>query len=221
MKYKYLLFDLDGTLVNTTEGVLKSAQYALSHFNISVELDELKSFFGPPLKYSFMTLFDLSEAEADIAIKHYLERYEKMGVSESYVFECVPSLLKELRALGYRIGVATSKYEGHAIETLKTYGIDVYFDYITGANIDETISRKHEVIEESLRRFGATNSRNEVLMIGDMKYDILGAKATGIDSFGIYTGTAQPDEHENAGATYIAYSFDELRDKLINEFTKD
>ena len=215
MKYNYLLFDLDGTLVDTTEGVLNSAQYALKHFGIFVETKNLMNFFGPPLSYSFSKLYGLSDKETEKAIEIYLERYEKQGFFESKVFPPVPNMLKRLKASGFSLGVATSKYEEHAIQMLKYHSIDCYFDYITGANIDETISKKHEVIEESLLRFDVENKRNEVLMIGDMKYDILGAKKAGIESFGIYTGTASENEHEIAGATYIAHSFDELEKTLM------
>lgn len=217
MKYKYLLFDLDGTLIDTAEGVLKCAQHALKAFGINVELNELTDFFGPPLTYSFTKLFNLSESDAEKAIKIYLERYQKHGFDESHIFPTIPQLLKKLKDAGYKIGVATSKFEEHAIEALKYHKIAEYFDYITGANLDETISKKHEVIEESLKRFNITN-KSVVLMIGDMKYDIEGAKKVGIDSLGIYTGTAKVDEHENAGATYIAYSFKELEDMLLKEF---
>lgn len=221
MKYQYLLFDLDGTLVDTTEGVLKSAQHALNYFGIYVALEDLMPFFGPPLKYSFTHLYGLSDADADKAITIYLERYAKHGFDESYVFPQIPPLLKKLKNMGYKLGVATSKFEEHAVETLKKHDIADFFDHITGANIDETISKKHEVIDELLRRFDATYSKDKVLMIGDMKYDIEGAKKTGIDSFGIYTGTASKNEHEAAGATYIAYSFEYLEEKLLCDFIND
>jgi len=217
MKYKYLLFDLDGTLVDTTEGVFKCAQHALKAFGINVKLSDLTDFFGPPLTYSFTKLFNLSESDAEKAIKIYLERYQKHGFDESCVFPEIPELLKKLKDVGYKIGVATSKFEEHAIETLKHHGIYEYFDHITGANLDETISKKHEVIEEALKRFNITDNKNVVLMIGDMKYDIEGAKKVGIDSFGIYTGTAKCNEHESAGATYIAYSFKDMEEMLLKD----
>lgn len=218
MKYKYLLFDLDGTLVDTREGVFKSAQYALKHFNIFPEMKDMAPFFGPPLKQSFTCLYGLNDVESDRAVELYLERYEKKGVEESKVFDQIPSLLSRLKELGYKLGVATSKYEGHAIETLKYYKLDVYFDYIAGATIDESISKKHEVIEELLKRFGIHNKRSDALMIGDTKYDIIGAKTAGIDSLGIYTGTAGKNELENEGASFVAYSFEELKKLLIDEF---
>ena len=97
MKYKYLLFDLDGTLIDTTEGVYKSAQYALTHFGINVGFDELKPIFGPPLKQSFMNLFNLNDTEATDAVKFYLERYQQFGINESKVFPEIPSLLNDLK----------------------------------------------------------------------------------------------------------------------------
>lgn len=221
MKYNYLLFDLDGTLIDTTEGVYKCAKHALKHFGIAATEEQLKPIFGPPLKWSFMNLFSLSNEEAGKAVEIYLERYEKYGVNESKVFEEIPCLITELKQAGYNIGVATSKFEGHAVAALKHYKIAHLFDFITGANIDETISKKHEVIEEALHRFRVADKRSGALMIGDMKYDIIGAKTAGIDSFGIYTGTASPNEHETAGATYIAYSFSELKERLLGDLYND
>ena len=218
MKYLHLIFDLDGTLIDTTEGVYKSAQYALKHFGINASLDEVKPVFGPPLKYSFSTFFKLTEEQTAEAIGIYRERYDKYGINESCLFEEIPQLLADLKSAGYRLGIATSKYEKVAISLLNHYKIVHLFDFITGANIDESISKKHEVIEESLRRFHISNNRKSALMIGDTKYDIEGAKIAEIDSLGIYSGAALKHEHENAGATYVAYSFSELRGFLLDDF---
>ncbi|MBQ3229601.1 MAG: HAD hydrolase-like protein [Clostridia bacterium] len=217
MRYKYLLFDLDGMLVDTLRGVVISAQYALSHFGINASLEELRPFLGPPLRYSFMTFYGLSEEQAVEAIFKYREKYDEVGMTESTLFPEIPALLKDLNKAGYILGVATSKYEEYAKEMLKTLGIADNFVYITGSNLDETISKKHEVIEEALRRFGIAEKQNEVLMIGDMKFDDIGAANAKIDSLGVYTGTAKPGEHEEAGATYIAKSFEDLRHILLNE----
>ncbi len=216
MKYKYLLFDLDGTLIDTLEGVLKCAQYALDNFGIHKSLTELKPFFGPPLRTSFLQ-YGLNEKQVLEGISKYRERYDAKGAKESRLFPEIVELLNKLINAGYKLGVATSKYEGCAKTILADFGIADMFEHITGSNLDETISKKHEVIEEALKRFGISDSRHQALMIGDMKYDDEGAKLAGIDSFGIYTGTAQPNEHENAGATYIANNFKELEDRLLNE----
>lgn len=221
MKYKYLLFDLDGTLIDTLEGVVKCTQHALEHFGIKATLKELEKFLGPPLKYSFMEYYNLDEEQTAEAIKIYRERYQKTSVNESRVFPEIPELLKKLKNAGYILGVATSKYELHAREMLESFGLADMFTYITGANQSASINKKHEVIEEALRRFGISENRETALMIGDMKYDDEGAAIVGIDSFGVYTGTAKPNEHEDAGATYIAYSFKELEERLLGELYCD
>ncbi len=214
MKYTHLLFDLDGMLVNTLEGVVKCAQFALRHFGKEYTLEELKPFLGPPLRDSFMR-FGLTEKEANEAIFKYRERYDIKGAEESQLFPQVPDILKKLKNAGYKLGVATSKYEEYAKIMLKDFGIFDMFDYITGSNLDETRVKKHEVIEEALTRFGIADIRKSALMIGDMKYDDIGAKNASIDSLGVYTGTASPNEHEEAGATYIAYSFEDLEKLLL------
>ncbi len=216
MKYKYLLFDLDGTLVNTMEGVVKCAQYALKHYGIEATLKELEIFLGPPLRNSFIN-YGLTEEQAVEAIYKYRERYDEKGAEESQLFPEIPELLKKLKNAGYILGVATSKYEEYAKIMLSHFGIADMFDYITGSNLDESISKKHEVIQEALRRFGISDNKNCALMIGDMKYDDEGAALVGIDSFGVYTGTAKENEHEEAGATHIAYSFKELEERLLND----
>ncbi len=218
MKYKYLLFDLDGTLIDTTEGVLKSAQNALKRFGIFVETKNLMNFFGPPLKHSFSVLYGLSDKDADKAIEIYNERYDKFGYIESCIFPEIKQLLTKLKETGYILGVATSKPQDQAVKMLEHHSILNYFDFISGANADGSISKKDEVIKEALRLFGITDNLNKVLMIGDMKYDIIGAKRTGIDSFGIYTGTASKYELENEGANYVAYNFGELSEKLLGDF---
>lgn len=217
MRYKYLLFDLDGTLIDTTEGVLKSAQNALKSFGIFKETESMMNFFGPPLKYSFMNLYGLSDKDSDKAIEIYNERYNKYGCIESKIFPEIKALLPKLIKAGYILGVATSKPQDQAEEALKFHAIFNYFNVISGAN--DIVSKKDEVIEEALKQFGITDSRNGVLMIGDMKYDIIGAKKAGIDSFGIYTGTACENELESENADYVAYNFNELQSKLLGDFT--
>ncbi len=123
-----------------------------------------------------------------------------------------------MKEAGYILGVATSKPQDQAIEMLNYHSVYDYFDFISGASADGSISKKDEVIKEALRHFRITDELDKVLMIGDMKFDIIGAKKCGIDSFGIYTGTACTDELENEGANYVAYSFDELENKLLVDF---
>lgn len=221
MRYKYLLFDLDGTLVDTTEGVLKSAQNALENFGIFVELKNLMKFFGPPLQYSFSTFYGLDNEETNRAVEIYNERYKKYGYIESCIFPEIKNLLPKLKENGYILAVATSKPQDQAEEMLRYHSILEYFDIVSGASADGTISKKDEVIKEAILRFDIGEDKTKILMIGDMKYDIIGAKNVGIDSFGIYTGTAHENELENEGPTYVAYSFNELEKSLLIEFLEN
>jgi phosphoglycolate phosphatase len=215
MKYDFLLFDMDGMLVDTREGILKCAAHALSAFGIEVEdLSSLTKFVGPPLSYSFTEFYGLSPEDAKKAVAIYRERYSKKGQFECYVFDGVPEMLQALLKKGYRLCIATSKLESYAKAMLDRLGIGCYFEQVIGATPDESISTKDEVIEASLVRMGITD-RQRALMIGDRKHDVLGAKKCGLDSFGVYMGCAEESEHEAAGATYIANSIQSLQDALL------
>lgn len=215
MKYDFLLFDMDGMLVDTREGILKCAAHALSAFGIEVEdLSSLTKFVGPPLSYSFTEFYGLSPEDAKKAVAIYRERYSAKGQYECYVFDGVPEMLQALLAKGYRLCIATSKLESYAKSMLDRLCIGCYFEQVIGATPDEAISTKDEVIEASLVRMGITD-RQKALMIGDRKHDVLGAKKCGLDSFGVYMGCAEESEHEAAGATYIANSIQSLQDALL------
>jgi phosphoglycolate phosphatase len=215
MKYDFLLFDMDGMLVDTREGILKCAAHALSAFGIEVEdLSSLTKFVGPPLSYSFTEFYGLSPEDAKKAVAIYRERYSAKGQYECYVFDGVPEMLQALLKKGYRLCIATSKLESYAKSMLDRLGIGCYFEQVIGATPDEAISTKDEVIEASLVRMGITD-RQRALMIGDRKHDVLGAKKCGLDSFGVYMGCAEESEHEAAGATYIANSIQSLQDALL------
>lgn len=218
-KYKYFLFDLDGTLTEPKEGITKSVQYALAHFGIREEnLDNLVCFIGPPLLESFQKYYHFSQEDAVIAREKYRERYVAAGMFENAVMEGMPELLQDLKDRGAVLAVATSKPEVMAKTILEKYDMSKYFQEIVGSGLNGERDTKAEVIEEALCRLDINSEEKEkVLMIGDRLHDIHGAKVMGIDSLGVYMGYAEPGELEREGADYIAATVEELRGLLLSE----
>lgn len=173
--YKYILFDLDGTLTDPKEGITKCVQYALSHFDIHVDdLDTLTPFIGPPLDESFIKFYGLSKEDANKAVTLYRERFRKSGMLENKVISGIPEVLSNLRDHGMTLHVATSKPTVFASEILKNFNLDHYFESIVGSNLDGTRSAKKEIIDFIMQQQNLNSQ--EVVMIGDRMHDIIGAK---------------------------------------------
>ena len=201
--YKIILFDLDGTIIDSSLGVTNSVKYALSKFNIEVKNNqELLSYMGPPLLYSFQTFHGLSKEDAETAIGYYRETYKEKGIFENAVYPGILELLVKLKEQGFKIGLATSKPEKFAEIILDKLGISKYFDEICGASLDQSRSEKIDVMKYVLNKLEVTN-HNEVLMVGDRMYDINASNELGIDSVGVLFGFGSYEEFEKARATYI------------------
>lgn len=214
-----ILFDLDGTLTDPKEGITKCVQYALAHFGIDVpNLDDLMCFIGPPLVDSFQMFYGFSEEKAEEAVVKYRERFKDIGIFENGVYDGVLEMLKACKAAGKTIGLATSKPEEFARRILDKYGMAEYFDEITGSTMDGRINAKSDVIMEAFRRMGIDDpdKKERVIMVGDRKHDIIGAKQCGIESIGVRFGYAEEGELEAAGADYIVDTVEELKKLCIN-----
>lgn len=213
-KYEYCLFDLDGTLTNPELGITNSFMYALSKYNISVcERSELHKVIGPPLLDSFQKFYDFSYEDAKDAVDYYREYYKEKGIYENEAFPGISSLLEMLQKQGKKIVLATSKPEHFAKIILDYFNLTKYFTFIAGANMDETRTKKDEVIEYALESCGIIEME-KVLMIGDREYDIIGAKKFGIDSVGVLFGFGTLEELERAGSTYIVESVQQMMDTI-------
>jgi len=210
VKYKYALFDLDGTLTDPKVGITKSVQYALKKYGIEdVLLSELEGFIGPPLKESFIEFYSFDEKKAIQAIEFYREYFKKKGIFENKVYEGIPELLAKLKQDGLVIAVATSKPTVFAEEILTYFGLTEYFDIVVGSNLDGTRTNKAEVIEYVLTKLGI-NKKEQVVMIGDRKHDVIGAQKNCVNSIGVSYGYGTIEELESVEPTYIANSVDEL-----------
>lgn len=202
--YKAVLFDLDGTVTDPGLGITNSVMYALNKFQIKVDdRTSLYKFIGPPLKESFKDFYGFSDEECSRAIVYYREYYADKGIFENVLYSGMAELLKQVKDSGRKVILATSKPEEFAIRILKHFQIDQYFDYIAGSNMDETRAKKAEVITYALNSCDITDL-SSVVMVGDRKHDILGAREVGLDSIGVLYGYGDREELQSAGASYIA-----------------
>ncbi len=216
MKKTTVLFDLDGTLVNTGEGVTKSVRHALGQLGI-FETDQrrLERFIGPPLVESFAREYGFSEEKSNQAVAFFRQRDETVGVYECFLYPDVKSSLKRLRELGFELGVASSKREDFCHVVLEYLKLDQYFDLIGGAS-DAGASTKIEVLEDVMKRL-AIQDRSQAVLIGDTKYDAQGASQAGIDCIGVTYGFEQDfDEMKKAGVLAIFDSLPQVVDFLEN-----
>lgn len=207
MKYKYIFFDLDGTLTDSQEGIINCVKYALESFGIT-ETDNagLRRFIGPPLLWSFSNFYGFDEDKSRAATDKYRERFSAVGLFENKVYSGVYELLQALTDSGHILVIATSKPKVYADRIAAKYGLRPYFKLISGAELDGTRDNKEEVIEYAIEKLSCP--RDRVIMVGDRKHDIIGAKKCGIASCGVLYGYAEPGEL--ADADYLADDMDGL-----------
>lgn len=209
MKYRYLFFDLDGTLTEPGLGITNSVMYALDKFGIKVnDRTELYKFIGPPLVDSFKEFYGFDDAKAWKAVEYYREYFSEKGLFENSVYEGIKELLEQLFNEGYELYVATSKPTEYSIRILEKFDLIKYFKYVSGSTMDEKNSSKAMIIEHALQVSKA--DKNDVLMIGDRHHDIDGAKANGIASLGVLFGYGSLEELRVAGADYIAEKVNDI-----------
>ena len=198
MTKRYILFDLDGTITDSSEGITKSVQHALKKLGIE-ENDQamLRRFIGPPLDESFEKFYGFDKEKALKAVDYYRERYSDKGIYENVLFDGIADMLEGLKSDGYIIALATCKPEIYVPRILEYFNVDKYF---AAAGLADTGS--------------LSETKSQSIMIGDRKDDILGAKASGIDSMGVRYGFAEEQELEMAGADYIVETVEDIRGKL-------
>lgn len=211
---KAILFDLDGTLTDSGEGIINCAKLALSHFGISIPGDqEMREFVGPPLDLTFRK-FGVPADKIDEAICVYRSRYKTVGKYENFPYPGIRELLHALRDAGHRLFVATSKPEALSVDILQHFALDGYFEIIAGATFDGSRSSKADVIAYLLEQVG---NLDNTVMVGDTVFDITGAHAHGIPAIGVAWGYGDVAEMQKAGAYAIANSMTELLQLLERE----
>lgn len=213
---EYILFDLDGTLVNTKEGIIKSVYYALDGLHITEdEPEKLECFIGPPLIDSFREFYQLNDRAAAEAVKLFRQRYDRKGVFECKPYDGIIEMTAKLREAGKHLGVATSKIQYSAEQILEMYKLKDAFKVIVGATLDSSLVIKADVIRTVLAEMGAFEA-DKVIMVGDRKHDVIGAKECGLECIGVRYGFADPGELESAGADYIVEDVEALGKLLMS-----
>ena len=210
-----ILFDFDGTVYDTVEGITKCVQYALRKHGRDAELDELRCFAGPPLADMFMEKYGVDRALGEQMTREFRERYRPVGIYESRVFPEVRELLVKLRAAGKKLGLATSKPESMARKLLERENMLELFDAIAGSREDGNNNAKWQVICRAMEALEA--KAEETILVGDTKYDVAGAHRVGIPCVAVGYGYAAPGELEAAGADAIVPDCAALLAYLLKE----
>lgn len=215
---QYLLFDLDGTLTDPKLGITTCVQYALHSLGIEEEnLDKLEPFIGPPLKDSFMEFYRLNESQAEAAIEKYRERFKDKGMFENEVYPGIRRMLYRLKKYGAVLAVASSKPEVFVKKILEHFHLAAYFDVIAGSELDGRRTAKEEVVQEALNRLFPKGDidYDNIVMIGDRKFDVCGAKDNKIVSVAVSYGYGSMEELKEAEPDYIVRSVRELEALLL------
>ena len=216
--YRYLFFDLDGTLTDSKEGIINSVRYAMGKMELPLPAPSvLLNFIGPPLHEAYMEYCGLSREQAAEGVTLFRERYNVTGYLENEAAPGMLELCQRLKEKGFVMAVASSKTECMCLPICQRFGFAESMAVITGSlpGADWT---KVDVIRETMRRLNLTEADvPSILMVGDRKFDVLGAKALGIDCVGVeFFGYAEPGELAEAGAVAVVRTPEELEAYILN-----
>ncbi len=215
-RYHNIIFDLDGTLTDSADGVINSVHYALQKIGINADSADLKSFIGPPLQRSFREKYGFNEEKVQEAISYFREYYREKGIYENRLYPGVGELLEKLAGKGKKIYLATSKATPFAETVLRYFQIDHYFEAVSGATLDGSRVEKKDVLAHLVELSGNLYPQESV-MVGDRKHDVIGARDHGLDTVAVTYGYGSVEELSGEKPTYLVYSVKELTDLLLNQ----
>lgn len=192
-KYKNILLDLDGTILDSGSGIMKSIQYVLDHFSMYHEPEEkLRKFIGPALLDSFMNFYGFSKEKAEEAVEYFRDYYPEKGMFDAFIYPGMRECIEKMAGDGKKLVLLTSKPIFFASQILQHFGLSDYFFMEIGPDLSEQSSDKTRLIEKALRE--GNFLKDDCLMVGDTKYDILAAKDVGIDSVAALYGYGEVEE---------------------------
>ncbi|MBQ8418650.1 MAG: HAD hydrolase-like protein [Phascolarctobacterium sp.] len=212
--FKNILFDLDGTLTDSSEGITKSMQAALRAIGIDEpDLKELYKFIGPPLRGSMIKFYGSSPEEVNTALEVYRERYTRVGWAENKAYPGMVELVRDLQAAGFRTGMCTAKPEFFAVPIAEKFGYKPYLETITGSTLDGSMDDKAQVVELSLQKWNISTEADKetIVLVGDRREDVLAAHANGIKCIGVGYGFGSYEELSEVGVDFWVETVEDLR----------
>lgn len=193
MKYRSVFFDLDGTLVDNSEGILNGFRHALTALGLPEEAGRVPmAVIGPPLRESFQTLYGMDAGQAEEAVRLYRAFFRPIGLYQCAVYPHVEAMLGRLKAAGIGLYLATSKPRVFAGEILAHKGLTGYFNAVVGSELDGRMDAKEEIVRHLLD--GVPGPGLPALMVGDRWHDAEGARACGVDAAAALWGFGAPGE---------------------------
>ncbi len=211
MKYKAILFELDGTLTDPFEGITKSVQFALQRFGIcEPNLENLKIFIGSPFRKSVEALYGLTAEQSEEALKRFRDRLVIKGVYENKLYYGIADLLKTLKEQGIKLAIASSKPHVHINRVLVHFGIETLFDAVSGSELDGRRTEKDEALPYALELLGIDNPRDAV-MVGHRAHDAEAAAKLGMDFVAAAYAAPKDDEFDGFPCAFKAESIDDMK----------
>ena len=212
------LFDLDGTLTDSKQGIINAATYAIKAMGVTSSNFEGSPdmLIGPPIREALRLVHPFTDEEIEEVVRKYREYYSQKGMLENTVYPGIIELLAKLHRVGITMAIATSKHLAFAKTIAQHFDFAKYFQVIMGAEPDGSRERKSDVITAALAELGGKHNFDKIIMIGDREHDIIGAKETGITGIGVTWGYGSCKELEAAGANKIVSSTQELYEAITH-----
>lgn len=214
-QFTHIIFDLDGTLTDNTQGIINSLKYAFERMQIDdYPEDILDRFIGPPLQWGFSQLFGMNERNTKLAVEFFREYYSENGWHQNVPYDGIPEMLAELDRLGKRMYIATSKFEKFAVRIMEHFEMDKYILQVKGADYKGEKANKTQIITDLLQMQQLAPSE-EIVMVGDTLFDMEGGKQNGLSTIAVAYGFGKEHELKAAQPDFFAEDVEELYELLI------
>jgi len=214
VQFNHIIFDLDGTLTNNTQGIISSLKYSLHKMHIDDYPENLlDGFIGPPLQWGFKQLFGLNEQDTKLAVEYFREFYGENGWHQNVPYDGVLEMMAELDKLGKRMYIATSKLEKYAVKIVEYFEMDKYIIQLKGADYHAKKATKTQIISDVLTMQQLAPSK-EIAMVGDTVYDMEGGKENGLSTVAVAYGFGKENELKATNPDFFVEDVEELFEVL-------